>query len=92
MITGFKYKALRRYFETGEVRGINPEHAEKIGDILTVLNAARSVEAVDLPTFRLHALKGDLRGYWSATVRANWRIIFKFVDGQAFDVDLVDYH
>ncbi|PPQ31053.1 hypothetical protein CCR94_10455 [Rhodoblastus sphagnicola] len=44
------------------------------------------------PSFRLHRLKGDLRSFWAVTVRANWRIIFRFEDGKAFDVDLVDYH
>lgn len=92
MIIGFKHKGLQRYFETGESRGINPQHAEKIGDILTVLNAASTIEAVDLPAFRLHALKGNLKGFWAVTVRANWRVMFKFKDGKAFDVDLADYH
>ena len=45
-----------------------------------------------LPSFRLHALTGSLRGFWAVTVRANWRIIFRFEDGKARDVDLVDYH
>jgi len=47
---------------------------------------------MNLPTFRLHPLTGDLKGFWSVTVRANWRIIFRFKDGNAFDVDLIDYH
>ena len=45
-----------------------------------------------IPSYRLHALKGDLKGYWSVRVKANWRIIFRFEEGDAFDVDLVDYH
>jgi proteic killer suppression protein len=45
-----------------------------------------------LPTFGLHALKGDLKGFWAVTVRANWRVIFRFEDCKATDVDLVDYH
>ena len=92
MIAGFKHKALKRLFETGEPRGINPHYAEKIGNILTVLNAASTIEGLDLPSFRLHPLKGDMKGFWAVTVRANWRIVFKFEDGRAFDVDLVDYH
>lgn len=47
---------------------------------------------MDLPGFRLHALKGELKGCWAVTVRANWRVIFRFIEGQAFDVDYVDYH
>jgi proteic killer suppression protein len=59
---------------------------------LALLDAAQSVSDLDLPTFRLHPLKGDLKGFWSLTVRANWRIIFRFKDSEALDVDLVDYH
>lgn len=47
---------------------------------------------MDVPVFRLHSLKGDLKGFYSVTVRANWRIIFRFENGDAFDVDFVDYH
>ena len=45
-----------------------------------------------LPSFRLHPLKGDRKGFWAVTVSANWRIVFHFADGNAFDVDLIDYH
>jgi len=48
--------------------------------------------AINLPGYRLHPLKGDLKGYWSVTVRANWRIIFRFQETDAFDVELTDYH
>jgi proteic killer suppression protein len=47
---------------------------------------------MDLPGFRLHPLKGELKGRWAVTVRANWRVIFQVVDGDAWDVDYVDYH
>ena len=47
---------------------------------------------MNLPGFGLHPLKGDLKGIWSVTVRANWRVIFRFKDGNARDVDLTDYH
>ncbi len=60
--------------------------------ILSTLHAAQEIEGVNLPTFRLHILKGELQGFFSVTVRANWRIIFRFEDGDAFDVDFVDYH
>jgi hypothetical protein len=56
------------------------------------LDVATRPEQLDLPGFRLHELKGELAGYWSITVRANWRIIFRFEEGDATDVDLVDYH
>jgi toxin HigB-1 len=59
---------------------------------LLVLQAAQQIEALKLPAFRLHPLTGDLKGFWSITVRANWRVIFRFEDGKALDIDLVDYH
>jgi len=55
-------------------------------------NTSDEIEAMNLPTFRLHPLKGDLRGRWSVTIRANWRIVFRFENGHALDVDLTDYH
>lgn len=60
--------------------------------MLSALEAAESSKELDLPGFRLHALKGDLKGFWSMTLSGNWRIIFRFEKGAAFDVDLVDYH
>jgi proteic killer suppression protein len=68
------------------------EHTEKLRDILARLDAARVIADMDLPGFRLHRLRGDLRGYWAVTVRANWRVIFRFADGDALDVDYADYH
>jgi proteic killer suppression protein len=92
MIESFAHKGLKRLFEKDDPRGLNPEHVEKISLILTTLDAAVTVEAMNLPSFRLHRLTGDLKGFWSVTVRANWRIIFRFAEGAASEVDLVDYH
>ena len=92
MIQGFRHKGLRRLFADDERKGIRPDLVEKIENILVVLNRARSPQDMNLPGFRLHPLRGDLKGYWSVTVRANWRIVFRFEDGDAHDVDLVDYH
>ncbi len=92
MIESFRHKGLRRLFEDDNPRGVNPDHVRKIKQILAVLYAAQTIEALDLPTFGLHPLKGDLKGFWAVTVRSNWRIIFRFADGRASDVDLVDYH
>jgi proteic killer suppression protein len=92
MIAGFKHKGLRQLFEDDNARGVNAEHLRKIRQVLGVLHAAETIDAMRLPTFGLHPLKGDLKGFWAVTVRANWRIIFRFEDGKASDVDLVDYH
>lgn len=92
MIGTIRHKGLRKLFEDDDPSGLNPEHVRKICQILAVMDAAEQVEQLDLPTFRLHQLRADLRGFWSMTVRSNWRIVFRFEDGRATDVDLVDYH
>lgn len=92
MIESFKSKDLRRYWETDQPRGINPNFANKVWLLLTELNFARDIESLDLPGFGLHALTGDRKGQWAMTVSRNWRITFYFEDGNAFDVDFEDYH
>ncbi len=92
MIESFRHKGLRRFFVDGGKRGLNADHLEKIGLILLALHSASEIEAMSLPSFRLHPLKGGLQGFWSVTVKANWRITFRFEGGSAFDVDLIDYH
>jgi toxin HigB-1 len=79
-------------YERGDRRGVGAQHAERIENILGLLDAAGTVEDMNVRTFRLHPLTGDMKGFWSVTVRANWRIVFRFEDGNAFDVDLTDYH
>jgi len=92
MIEHFRHKGLKRLFQQGEAKGISPDLLEKLENILFVLSRARRPEDMNLPGFRLHRLKGDLKGFWSVIVRANWRVIFHFEGGDAFDVDLIDYH
>ena len=71
---------------------MTPEMVNRLRLILSALDAAQTVEAMSQPTFRLHPLKGEMKGWWAVTVRANWRIVFRFRDGKALDVELVDYH
>jgi proteic killer suppression protein len=92
MIRQFRHRGLKRLYQDDDRRGVNHEHADKIARMLARLDEATRPQELDLPGFRLHALKGELAGYWSITVRANWRIIFRFEQGDATDVDLVDYH
>ncbi len=92
MIRSIRHKGLRRLYEEDDSRGVLSDHALKLRDLLARLDAASSIEDVDLPGFRLHALKGELRGFWAITVRANWRLTFRFVDGDVLDVDYLDYH
>ena len=87
-----RHKGLKRLYETDDPRGVIGEHAEKLRDILARLDAAGDVSDLDLPGFRLHPLKGEFKGFWAVTVRANWRVVFRFTDSEALDVDYVDYH
>jgi proteic killer suppression protein len=92
MIVSFRHKGLKQLFERGNRRGVNPQHVEKIENILAVPDVAQKIEDVDVHSFRLHPLTGDLKGFWSVTVRVNWRVIFRFENGNVFEVDLLDYH
>jgi proteic killer suppression protein len=92
MIRSIRHKGLKRLHQDDDRRGVIAEHVEKLRDILARLDAAGTASDMDLPGFRLHALKGNLRGFWAVTVRANWRVIFRFADCDAFDVDYMDYH
>ena len=92
MIRNFRSRALRRFMERGDARRIHPEHRETIRDILVRLNASATPDDMNLPGFRLHPLRGEYAGFWAVTVRANWRVIFRFEDGHAADVDYLDYH
>jgi proteic killer suppression protein len=92
MIRFIVHKGLRRLHDDDDPRGVIAEHATKLRDILARLDAARTVMDMDMPGFRLHPLKGELKGFWAVTVRANWRVIFRFADHDALDVDYIDYH
>jgi proteic killer suppression protein len=92
MIPSIRYSGLKRLQEDDDPRGVMSEHQERLRDILARLDAAGSVADMDLPGFRIHPLKGEFRGFWAVAVRANWRVIFRFVNGDALDVDYLDYH
>ncbi|HWX42923.1 MAG TPA: type II toxin-antitoxin system RelE/ParE family toxin [Blastocatellia bacterium] len=92
MIASFRHKGLKRLYEKGDRSGLRPDLVGKIRQILTALEAAEAPAELDLPTFRLHALAGNRKGTFSVTVRANWRITFRFRQGTAYEVDLEDYH
>ena len=92
MIRSIRHKGLKRLYEDDDHRGVVSQHADRLRDILVRLDASATVVDMDLPGFRLHPLKGEMKGFWAVTVRANWRAIFRFVDGDAFDVDYLDYH
>ena len=92
MIRSFKHRGLKRLYERDDRSGIRADLLDMIEDILARLDDAGAPQAMNLPGYRLHPLKGDLKGFWSVTVRANWRIIFRFEEDDVIDVKLIDYH
>ena len=83
---------VRHLYEHGDRSGLNPDHVEKIRQILSALEAAERPEELALPGFHFHRLTGNRRGYFSVTVRANWRVTFRFEEGKAYEVHVEDDH
>lgn len=92
MIKSFRHKGLRRLFETGVSSGVQSDHAKRLRMQLAALDSAQSIDDMDIPGFRLHPLKGAMRGRWAIAVNGNWRITFEFKDGNAYVLDYEDYH
>ncbi len=92
LIGSFQHKGLRNLFEQDDARRVRADHVDRLRLILAALDQAGDVQDMNQPTFRLHPLKGNRKGSWAVTVRANWRMTFRFEDGDAHDVDLEDYH
>ena len=79
-------------FENDDPRRVSSVHVDKIKRILARLDEATEIKQMALPGFALHPLKGNLKGFWAVSVSGNWRIIVRFENSNAYDVDLVDYH
>ena len=92
MIASIRHKGLRRFYETGSKSGIQASHADRLRLQLAALDTAQSIEDMDIPGFRLHPLRGKLKGRWSISVSGNWRLTFEFKEGNAYLVDYEDYH
>ena len=90
-IRTFKHKGLKKLFDSGSKAGIQAAHANRIGRMLDRLNSATDVQDMNAPGYDFHPLKGDLKGFYSIHVNGNWTIIFRFENGEAKDVDLIDY-
>jgi toxin HigB-1 len=92
MIRSFRHRGLKRFYERDDASQIHAAYRKKVARILADLDSARMPQDMDFPGLRLHPLTGDLKGFWSVTVSANWRITFRFDGADVMDVDLVDYH
>ena len=92
MIISFRHKGIESLYRSGSARRIQAAHAAKLTLILTALDAAETPEHLRLPAFRLHPLKGKLKGHWSIWVNGNWRVTFRFIGPDVELVDYLDYH
>ena len=92
MIRKLRHRGLKRLYERGDPRGVRADQAERTALALADLDDAGKPSDLDLPGYRLHRLRGELKGFWSISISANWRIVFRFEDGDVYDVDLIDYH
>ena len=92
MIKSFSHKGLEKFFYDGTKKGIQATLAKRLGLILDYLDAAEYIRDMNFPGLDLHALRGRKKGYWSVKVSGNWRIVFRFDDANAHDVDYLDYH
>ncbi|MDB5505506.1 MAG: hypothetical protein JWR75_144 [Devosia sp.] len=92
MIRTFRHKGLKHFVERDDPKKLPPDMIERLRELLTALDDALGAEEMNLPSYRLHALKGDLSGHFAVTVRANWRLVFRFEGGDVWDLDFIDYH
>jgi toxin HigB-1 len=92
VIGSFQHKGLKRLYEKDDGKLIAPNLLGKVKRILTILDSASSEQALNLPGYNLHPLRGDLKGFWGVSVSGNWRVVFRFEDGHPVKVDLIDYH
>lgn len=92
MIKSFKHRGLKRFFERDDKSKVRADMAGKVGRILHKLDLSKTLDELDAPGFGLHPLRGDYKEFWSIWVSRNYRVIFRFENGNAYDVDLIDYH
>ena len=92
MIKNFKHKGLELFFTKDNRKLLDIRDLLKIGRILDRLDAALVVKDMNIPGWNLHELKGNRQNVWSVAVRKNWKITFRFENGEAYDINLEDYH
>lgn len=92
MIKSFKHKGLKKYFETGNISGIQANHQSKLRMQLAAIDTAEVIEDINLPGYSLHKLKGIRKNVWSISVNGNWRVTFEYKNGDAYILNYEDYH
>jgi proteic killer suppression protein len=92
MIRSFRHRGLKALYDGRTEKRVSPRHVDRLRDILAVLDRSAKPDDMNLPGFRLHPLKGELKGHWAVSVSGNWRVTFRFAGGDTHDVDYLDYH
>ena len=94
MIKSFKHKGIKKFYDSGSMRGINAQHAPRLRMQLAALDSAATIEDMNLPGYRLHQLRGDRQGISSVSVsvNGNWRLTFEFREGDVYVLNYEDYH
>ena len=92
MITSIRHKGLKQFFESGIKKGIQADHEHRLRLMLVALDTSTIIDDMDIPGYRLHPLKGKLKGRWSVSVSGNWRLTFEFKDGNVQLLNYEDYH
>ena len=92
MILSFRHRGLRELYNGRGSRRLAPDHIRKLVRILAVLDQSQEPQDMNIPGFRLHALSGELMGHYAVSVSGNWRVTFRFENGDAVEVDYTDYH
>ncbi len=92
MIKSFRHRGLKALYEGRRPAKVAPSHVVKLARILTALDRSGGPEGMDLPGFRLHSLRGGMKGHFAVSVSGNWRVTFRFEDGHAVEIDYLDYH
>ena len=92
MIRNIRHKSLAALYDNDQTKGVQQTHVKCLRQIFVLLDTATVIDNMDTPGLRLHALKGGYLGFHAVNVSGNWRVIFRFEDGDAFDIDYLDYH
>jgi toxin HigB-1 len=92
MVGSIKHKGLAGLYYNDRTKGVQQAFVKRLRQILMLLDTAFVAEDMNIPGLKFHRLKGALAGFYSVSVSGNWRVIFHFENGQATDVDLIDYH
>ena len=92
MIKSFIHKGLKNFFYKGTKKGINPNHADKLSDILDMLDAATEIKDMKFPGSNLHLLEPKQHEIYAVSVSGAWRVTFKMEDGNVYIIDYLNYH